>query len=219
VGSHQPNSPSTLEMTGGWWYEPMFPIADQRPELLLPPGRLWAGWPAPAGQRGWRWQLRSDDLPLDGVGLTVRGPVVTEPYLIGICMKFGQFLADLRQSRGLIPGRADLWTAGPEPADGQLALPHLTTVIEPSGRTVDQVIWEELSIARYRQWLGEGFSTDLGWVQQNLAGILSLRALARTGQLDGSADAERLRQIIGDRFLSVRAVCHNIELIQRMLAR
>jgi hypothetical protein len=220
VNSHSGSQSRGIEVDGGWWTEPLFPVdqvlSEPEPGPDSPSGRLLAAVRPEAGQR-WHWLELPAGSELDPFELTVTVGQRTPPGLVGVTMKFGRFLVELRRARDLIPGRAELWTARPPERDGQVALPHLTTTIDRAGRTGDHVVWESLGRDRFEQWLAGADPTVLEWVVSHLAELKALRARARTGQLGHTPDERRLLEVVDNRFLSVRAVCQHAELIERLV--
>jgi hypothetical protein len=196
------------------WIEPLLPI-DADPPAAVDVARAWVlARECPAGR--WEWSA-SETGPAAEHPLAVR-TASAAPGAVGVALWFAEYLFALRRERNLIPGPVVLAAARPLPTPDSCRIPHLTTVIDHTGRTSDHVVWEHLSTERTVAWLGGAPQPDWEWLFASLEPLLALRARARCGQLDATPDHQELARLIADRFLSIRAVCLNPGLFHRLLS-
>jgi hypothetical protein len=195
------------------WTEPLLPI-DADPPGAVDAGKPWALARQPADR--WEWSA-GDTGPDDGhpLAVDIRGAA---PGPLGVAMRFAEHLFALRVERQLVPGAVILAAARPERIPRHVRIPHLTTVIDRTGRTGDRVIWEQLPERKVGDWLGGAPEPDWDWLTGSLGPLMALRARARAGQLDATADHRELARLIGNRFLSIRTVCLHTALFHRLLA-
>jgi len=121
-------------------------------------------------------------------------------------LEFAAHLGD-RRRRDADPVRPCVTSAtAPELASAPdlVRLPHLLTVRDGYGVLADAVVWEVMTIAQARRWLGGPLPCQPFFEQQLPA--LHLRFLARTGQFPASTGGQRLRELITGRYLSIRLV-------------
>jgi hypothetical protein len=197
------------------WTEPLLP-SDAETSPGIDWGRPWAvGRQAP--DHGWKWQA------LDAVNRPAGYEVGVDmaPALgqdVQVVCRFAERLFTFRAERALVPGPVTLAAGRPRELIGHVRLPHLATVIDRSGHTSDQVIWEQFPDVKLSDWLGDTPAPDWDWLYASLGRLTALRARARTGQLRRTPDEIELAKLIGDRFLSIRAVCLNQGLFRRLLS-
>jgi hypothetical protein len=122
-------------------------------------------------------------------------------------LEFAAHLGD-RRRRDAHPVRPCVTSAtAPELASAPdlVRLPHLLTVRDGAGVLADATVWEVMTITQARLWLGGPLPCQ-PFFEQQLAALLHLRFLARTGQFPASTDGQRLRELITGRYLSIRLV-------------
>jgi hypothetical protein len=108
----------------------------------------------------------------------------------------------------------------PTPPRGWLRVPHLLSITNPGRSTdvLDTVIWELIDEAAATEWIG-GPLPDLPFFEAHLAGLVALRAAARTGQLPATHAGQRLQALLRDQELSTRLVYRQPDLFRVLLAQ
>jgi hypothetical protein len=123
-------------------------------------------------------------------------------------LAFAAHLDARRRAADPRPVRPCATAAGmPElPRSGRLVrLPHLLTVQDGSGDLRDEVVWEVMTTAQARRWLG-GPLPDQALFEQRLPALRYLRRLARTRSWPDTANGRRLRELLAEQYLSIRLV-------------
>lgn len=92
----------------------------------------------------------------------------------------------------------------PEPSGGAVRVPHLVSV-RHRGVVTDTVVWEVIDREQAELWLA-GPLPDPRLVEENLAGLLGLRAAVRARRFPMTAAGARLERLLGGRDLSIRLV-------------
>jgi len=174
----------------------------------------WAATGRPAERLGWATLERPGVL---AVSLAAAGE---RPPRVGVALQVASYLSRVRAG-GLASGRPYLTSPGqPAAPDHLVRIPHLVTVRAPGEEPgTDEVVWELMSPAAARQWLG-GPLPDQEFVEAHLPDLLSLRGAARSGDLPATAAGQRLAGLLRGRPLplSIQLVYRHLELFRVLLA-
>jgi hypothetical protein len=138
------------------------------------------------------------------------------------------FAAHLRavRARGPAPGCGATSTTRPATLPPRtVRVPHLVAVTTTTGASTgtngegigDAVVWEVMPAATTRAWLGARLP-DQQFAEDNLAGLLALRAAARTGLLPDTPAGRHLAGLLSTGwYLSIRLVYQRQDLIRATL--
>jgi hypothetical protein len=150
---------------------------------------------------------------LPGVRAVVLAPAAgARP--VAVALGFAAHLAVVRAGAGDGGGCVTSPTR-PATPPGVVRIPHLLSV-RRAGAVTDVVVWELMTAGRATGWLG-GPLPEQRFFERHLAGLLRLRAAARTGRLPLTAAGTRLARLLGGRPLSIRLVYQRPRLFRALL--
>jgi len=96
-------------------------------------------------------------------------------------------------------------------------VPHLVTLVaETPGGLSDHVLWEVMTRSQASRWLG-GPIPNQALFEQGLPSLLQLRQLIRTGRVPGGHLGQCLREVLAERYMSIRVVYQHSELFAELI--
>ncbi len=143
-----------------------------------------------------------------------------EPARVGLALQVASYLTHTRLA-GPASHRPSLASAAqPATPDDLVRIPHLVSVRATDQPVTDEAVWELMTRAEARQWLG-GPLPDPEFVEAHLPDLLALRDAARTGQLPNTAAGQRLAGLLRGRPLplSIQLVYRNLDLFRVLLTK
>lgn len=105
----------------------------------------------------------------------------------------------------------------PETPTGYVRLPHLVTYSSSTTTVTDLAMWEVLSDAEAKQWLGSTLP-DQRFIENQLPRLLELRAAYRANQLPDTHHHHELAHLLNQgRYLSILFVYQHFSLFEVLL--
>ncbi|MEU6718358.1 hypothetical protein ABZ897_43405 [Nonomuraea sp. NPDC046802] len=136
-----------------------------------------------------------------------------------LALAFAQHLHEVRRRRELYGACVTSPSKPPLPRGNLFRVPHLVTMQEPQrGCWSDTVVWEVMTRDRIRAWLGQP-SQVLAGLEEQVPALLALRGAVRENRLPDTPDAQKLRNVLQKRYLSIRLVLEHRPLFDALIAR
>lgn len=194
-----------------------YTVADHQPGNLRRAGEMADGTPL------W-WQeahgepvaaaidLRKNPL-VRGIGILAAHGASEET----LPLPFAGHLTELRtRSRGM-PLPCIVSAEPPETPTGYVRLPHLVAYSSNTTTVTDLAMWEVLSTAEAKQWLGSALP-DQRFIENHLPRLLELRAAYRANQLPDTRHHHELSRLLSQgRYLSILFTYQHFSLFEVLL--
>jgi hypothetical protein len=133
----------------------------------------------------------------------------------GLALAFADHLGSIRARRGLTRVCVTCPLIPDIESPSLTRLPHFVS-FEANGRVTDLVVWELMETHDARPWLGMPFPAER--FEGHLARLLDLRRSARLGQLPPTDDGNELRELLTDRYFSIKLVYEHSSLFRRLVS-